>query len=265
MIRGYSMPEEMFNGNVIDTQQLKQQIFDYINLRLGGGLVENELNPENYESALTRAVEVFQTRSSAAVEESFAFLTTQKNVQVYTLPQEVQYVRQIWRRSLGDLGNAGTQIDPFSQGYLNVYILNSGRAGGLLNYELFKDYEFQVGRMFGQDIDFNYNSITKKLTLIRRPYGDWETLLLQTYNLKPLCQLLTDYRSLTFIKEYTFCLAKHMLGEAREKFSTIPGPGGGTTLNGAAMKAEAQAEMDKLHEDISSFRFGETPTSLIIG
>ena len=251
--------------NIVDLTKLKNNVFDYIKLRLGDKMTEVELDPEHYENALTRSVEVFQTRSSAGVEESFAFLTTQRDIQIYTLPEEIQYVRQIWRRSLGDLGNAGSQIDPFSQGYLNVYILNSGRAGGILNYELFKDYEFQVSRMFGGEIDFNYNSITKKLTLIRRPMGTNETLLLQTYNLRPLVQLLTDYRSLTFLKEYAYCIAKHTLGEAREKFGTIPGPGGGTTLNGASLKAEAMAEMDKLHEDITNFRFGEQPTSLIIG
>lgn len=258
------MPEEL-HGNVVDSNKLKQDLYKYVRLRLGDGMVGVELDPQHYENALIRAVEVFQTRSSAAVEESFAFLTTQKDVQVYTLPEEVQYVRQIWRRSLGDLGNAGTQIDPFSQGYLNVYILNSGRAGGLLNYELFKDYEFQVDRMFGGQIDFNYNSITKKLTLIRRPYGTWETLLLQTYNLKPLVQLLTDYRSLTFLKEYTYAICLSELGHAREKFTSIPGPGGGTTLNGAALKAEAADLMQKLHEDIMNFKFGETPTAFIIG
>ena len=251
--------------NVVDLAKLKNNVFDFAKLMLGDKMTEVELDPEHYENALTRSVEVFQTRSSAAVEESFAFLTTQRDVQIYTMPEEVQYVRQIWRRSLGDLGNAGTQIDPFSQGYLNVYILNSGRAGGVLNYELFKDYEFQVDRMFGGQIDFNFNSITKKLTLIRRPYGTNETLLLQTYNMRPLVQLLTDYRSLTFIKEYVLCLCKWQLGQAREKFGTIPGPGGGTTMNGAQLKAEAQLGIDKLHEDIGNFRFGETPLGLVIG
>ena len=43
-----------------------------------------------------------------------------------------------------------------------------------------------------------------------------------------------------------------MLGEARSKFSTIAGPGGGTTLNGDTLKAEAQAEMEKLDQDLSN-------------
>jgi hypothetical protein len=41
-----------------------------------------------------------------------------------------------------------------------------------------------------------------------------------------------------------------MLGEARSKFATIAGPQGGSTLNGDALKQEAQAELDKLEEDL---------------
>jgi GTPase involved in cell partitioning and DNA repair len=43
-----------------------------------------------------------------------------------------------------------------------------------------------------------------------------------------------------------------ILGQAREKFAQIAGPGGGSSLNGAAMKSEAQAEMDKLMEDLKT-------------
>jgi hypothetical protein len=42
-----------------------------------------------------------------------------------------------------------------------------------------------------------------------------------------------------------------MLGEARSKFSVIAGPQGGGSLNGDALKAEAQAEMEKLDTEVS--------------
>jgi hypothetical protein len=42
-----------------------------------------------------------------------------------------------------------------------------------------------------------------------------------------------------------------MLGEARSKFATIAGPQGGSTLNGDALKAEAQQEMDKLDAELT--------------
>jgi hypothetical protein len=257
------MPEQ---DSSVDLQKLRQQVFDYVELRLGKGMIGVELDPEHLQNALTRAVEVFQTRSSAASEESFAFLTVQTDVQTYTLPKEIQYVMKIWRRSIGDLGAAGSQFDPFYGGWLNTYLLNTlDSAGGLLSFELFSNYQFQVSKMFGGEIDFNYNSMTKKLTLVRQPRGTGEHLLLQIYNLKPEVQLLSDPRSLTFLKEYTLAGAKMALGEARAKYGTVPGPAGGTSLNGAELKNEGQAMIDKLMEEIALYHFGETPLGMLIG
>ena len=45
-----------------------------------------------------------------------------------------------------------------------------------------------------------------------------------------------------WIKDYTLASCKYMLGEAREKFATIAGPQGGTSLNGSTLKAEAQTK-----------------------
>jgi hypothetical protein len=42
-----------------------------------------------------------------------------------------------------------------------------------------------------------------------------------------------------------------MLGEARSKFATIAGPQGGGQLNGQDLKAEAQAELEKLENEVS--------------
>jgi hypothetical protein len=55
------------------------------------------------------------------------------------------------------------------------------------------------------------------------------------------------------------------VGEAREKFNTIAGPSGGTSLNGAALKTEAQAEMDKLEEDLKNYVAGGTPLTWVTG
>jgi len=55
------------------------------------------------------------------------------------------------------------------------------------------------------------------------------------------------------------------VGEAREKFATIAGPQGGSSLNGAQIKAEAQAEMDRLHEDLRNYIDGSQPLYWIIG
>ena len=66
-------------NNVVDIDKLRQGVFDYARIRLGDGMVDVDLDPVHYQNALTRAIEVFRTRSSAGVEESFAFLQTKKD------------------------------------------------------------------------------------------------------------------------------------------------------------------------------------------
>jgi hypothetical protein len=104
--------------------------------------------------------------------------------------------------------------------------------------------------MFGYFIEFKWNSTTKQLTLLQRPRAE-ETLMMYAYNYRPDEQLLDDYLAKQWIKDYTLAACKFMLGEAREKFATIAGPQGGTSLNGASLKAEAQGEMEKLETEVS--------------
>jgi hypothetical protein len=55
------------------------------------------------------------------------------------------------------------------------------------------------------------------------------------------------------------------IGQAREKFGSIAGPQGGTTLNGTALKAEAKELIDKLDEDLKNFVDGGQPLTWIMG
>jgi hypothetical protein len=49
-----------------------------------------------------------------------------------------------------------------------------------------------------------------------------------------------------WIRKYTLALVKELLGAIREKYSTIPIPGSEVSLDGAALRAEAQTEKDNL-------------------
>jgi len=234
------------------TTTKKQEIYDYVYAMLGGGMVDVELDPIHYETALTKALTKFRQRSDNAVEESYVFLETNEDQNEYTLPNEVIEVRRIFRRSIGSRtggGDGGTLFEPFNLAYTNTYLLSSSNMGGLATYDMFSQYQELVGRMFGSFIEFKWNSTTKKLTLLQRPRTN-ENLLLMCYNYRPDEQLLADYLAVQWIKDYTLASCKYMLGEARSKFATIAGPQGGSTLNGDTLKAEAQNEMEKLEQDV---------------
>jgi len=53
-----------------------------------------------------------------------------------------------------------------------------------------------------------------------------------------------------WIRKYTLALAKEMLGAIREKYNTVPIPGSEVSLDGAALRAEAQTEKDTLIEQL---------------
>jgi hypothetical protein len=228
-------------------QELKQQLFKNVELRLGGGMVDIELDPEHYEAAYQYALATYRQRGANAYEESYSLLPLEKDKSVYVLPQEITRVRQVFRRTIGlETGPGATSFDPFSSAILNTYLLNYNYSGGLATYDFYAGYIELAARMFGGYIIHTYNPVTKELKLVRDFKGTGEQILLWTDNLKPEITLLQDPTIGPWMYSWTIGQCKMMIGEAREKFSSIAGPSGGTTLNGAQMKAEGA----KMHEDL---------------
>ena len=247
--------------------QAKQEVYNYCKTMLGDGMIDVELDPIHYETALNRALGVFRQRSDNAVEESYVFLNLLTDTNEYILPKEIQQVRQIYRRSIGSrtgMGGGGTVFEPFNMAYTNTYLLSSTNMGGLLTYELFAQYQELVGKMFGSFINFTWEPSSRKLVIHQRPRGE-ESVMLQVYNSKPDFTIINDTYAGQWIKDYSLANCKMMLGQAREKFAQIAGPQGGSSLNGAAMKTEAQAEMDKLIDDLMKLVPGGSGYTWITG
>ena len=245
---------------------LKKQLIEYVQLQLASGIIDIEMDPAHFEAAYQRTLGVYRQRAQNAYEESYSFMQLLDNVNEYTLPQEVTQVRQIFRRTIGVTGTGGQSFDPFGAATLNVYMLNFNNASGsLATYDFYQQYVELAARMFGGYINYTWNPVTKKLQLIRDPRGSGETVLLWTYNLRPEIVLLSDYQISQWIRDYMVGASKYIIGEAREKFGQIAGPQGGGSLNGAAMKSEGQAIMDRCLEDLKFYVDGSQPLTLVIG
>jgi len=250
----------------LDLITLKNSLFEYVGLTLGDQIVDLELDPAHYEAAYTRTIGTYRQRANNAYEESYSFMKLVDNMNIYTLPQEVQSVRQVFRRTFGaGVTGQGSNFDPFSQAQMNVYLINFNQAGGLATYDFYTQYVELAARMFGGYYVYTWNPVTKKLQLMRNPVGGGETVLLWTYNLKPEVNLLSDYQINQWIRDYMVAACKMIIGEAREKFGTIAGPQGGGTLNGAALKAEAKAEIDSLILQLVNYVDGSQPLTWVIG
>jgi hypothetical protein len=264
-----------FDGSVLSsTDAQRAAITDYIRMRLGDGLVDVELDKEHYEMAINQALIKYRQKGQNSVEESYAHLQLTPETQEFILPREVQNVRAIFRRGIGSVtGTTASQFEPFASGYLNTYMLVAGRVGGLTNYELFVDYQKLAMRMFGGYMNYTFNPVTKKLTIVRKlpfqglnpPMDQQESVLLWLYNTKPDQMILNDTYSFPWIQEYAYSFAKRIVGEARSKFGQIAGPQGGTSLNGDALKQEATVEMEKLEEELKTYIDGSVPLTWVTG
>ena len=245
----------------------KTKLFNYVKKLLGDGMIDVELDVDHYEVALEKALGKYRQRAENSVEESYSFLELKEDTNDYILPNEIQSVKEVFRRSIGSRsggGQGGTIFEPFNLAYTNTYLLSSTQMGGLATYMAFAGYQELVGKMFGSFINFKFDPVNHKLTIMQRPRGD-EEVMLAVYNQRPDFILLSDPYAGQWLKDYTLAVSKYMLGEARSKFATISTPQGGTSLNGDALKADAAAEMEKLEMDLANYVDGSKPLSFVIG
>ena len=259
-------------GNTNDS--LRAAITDYVRMRLADGIVDVELESEHYEMGINQALIKYRQRAQNSVEESYASLVLLPETQEYILPKEVMQVRQIFRRGIGSVtGTTASQFEPFASGYLNTYMLVAGRVGGLTNYELFVDYQKLAMKMFGGFMNFTFNPVTKKLTVVRKmPWQgenpditQQESVLLWIFNQKPDQMIFNDTYAFPWIQEYAYSFCKMILGQAYSKFSQIAGPQGGANLNGPSLVNEAKEEMLKLEEELKLYVDGSQPMTWLMG
>src|SRR3712207_5419849 len=110
----------------------RDKLIKEIQIRLGAGIIDNELDAEHFDYAVTVAIDRYRQRSGNSLEESFVFLQIQPEVSIYTLPSEIQEIRDVYRRGIGGTSGGGAAVDPFSLAYTNnMYMLqNPGNMSG---------------------------------------------------------------------------------------------------------------------------------------
>jgi hypothetical protein len=246
--------------------ELKQQLFKNVDLRLGGGIIDLELDPDHYESSYQYALATYRQRAANAYEESYTLLTIETNKSVYILPDEITRVKQVFRRTVGlETGPASSSFDPFSSAILNTYLLNYNQAGGMATYDFYAGYIELAARMFGGYVIYTFNPVTKEIRFVRDFKGSGEQVLLWTDNMKPEIILLQDPMIGNWIYSWTIAQCKIIIGEAREKFQSIAGPGGGTSLNGTTMKAEGSKMQEDLLLELKTYVDGSAPLMWVQG
>ena len=246
----------------------RNKVFEYVKTMLGDGMIDLDLDPIHYETALDRALTRYRQRSPNAVEESYSFIELIQDQNEYRLPDEIVEVQSVFRRAIGSrsgMGAGGTLFEPFNLAYTNTYLLSGSMMGGLATYDMFAGYQKLVGRMFGSYIEFKWKPQSHILTILQRPFAQGEQILIKSHNYRPDFVLLTDLYAKQWLRDYTLATCKMMLGEARSLFQSIAGPSGQITLNGNDLKASAKEDLERLDKELETYISGGTGYTFVIG
>ncbi len=120
----------------------------------------------------------------------------------------------------------------------------------MATWDFYNQFLETTERLFASQYNFTWDVNTHKLTIIRRPTAD-EEVVVRVYAQKSEDDLIIDPYAGPWLRSYATAKAKYMLGEARDKFpGGFPGPNGSVTLNGSALKNEANAEIEKLEKEL---------------
>jgi hypothetical protein len=250
----------------LNLEELKQALFENVRLRMGGDIIDLELDPQHYEAAYNYAIKIYRQRAQNATQESYTLLTVIKNVDTYTLPSDFINVRSLFRRTVGlETGPSSSSFDPFSSAILNTYLLNYNYTGGMATYDFYAGYVELAARMFGGYVTYTFDPVTKVLRVVRDFKGTGERILIWADIQRPEAVLLQDPYAGVWIADFIIAVLKGIIGEAREKFGTIAGPGGGTTLNGTAMKSESKALQEQLLLELKNYVDGSQPLTWVQG
>lgn len=237
----------------------RRNLVTEIQKQLGWPAYKVELSKEQYDTAIRLALEQFRRKSASAYKRVFFFLQIKPGRQQYELSDKtvgynkIVNVMAAYRIQSSFLGNATGQ-GAYGQAMLqHLYQMGSF---DLLSYHLISDYVELMNQMFAAYLVFTFNERTRILNF-HQTFGSNERVLLDAMIERTEQDLLTDRIAKTWIETYALGRCQLMLAEIRGKYASLPGAGGGVTLNATELQTRGEMNLEWCEEEIDNFLANE--------
>lgn len=254
LLKNYKAPEpntpEMNKGeskSLVEFKTFEQSIKDFVLARLGAPTIRVELTDFQIQTCIEEAISKLEYHAPQWMTQ-YAVFDTSANINVYELPPAViNNLTDVWyRRNLFTLGATpgSLEYDFAIMFFTNTGLFNNYNVG---QYMLMQMYLKQISKVLGQGSSWN---IINNRYLQLFPVPDSNHAVILEYRGLDANTILPAYRN--WLQRYSLCLAKEILGRVRSKFKTLPGPGGGSSLDGELLLSEAREEKQLLLEELAS-------------
>ncbi|ASV44281.1 hypothetical protein PBI_SCTP2_266 [Salicola phage SCTP-2] len=234
----------------------REEIYNEVRLSLGEGIIDLEIDNKHIDFALDYALKEYRQKAANATEEKAIIFKYGKHQQEYDMSDSnIADIQAIYRNTIGSSAATDYSMDPFLMMYVNqmMHALNQNMTyGSIATVHMQYHYIDQLEKIVASRIQFYWNPSTQVLTILNNVARDEiMTILADIYRTDE--ELLDDYNIKPWLLSYTIARTKYIMGEARSKFQSIAGPGGGITLNGNELKQEAQSEIEALETELANF------------
>jgi hypothetical protein len=134
----------------------------------------------------------------------------------------------------------------------------------LLSYHIMAEYTKQMEVLFAARLTFTWHEQSRELWIHHRfPFSEPMVSVEATVE-RTEQDLLTDRYTRPWLRRYALATSRLMLAEIRGKYGTLPGAGGGISLNASDLRMAAKEEIDVCIQEIDDF-IADRPEEIGLG
>ena len=221
-------------------------IKDWVLAKLGYPVIDVELDDFQIQICIDEAISKLEYHAPDWMTQ-YAVFDTSAGINVYELPPEIaDNLNDVWYRR--DFFKFGASPGSLEYDFAIMFFTNTGLFNNynVSQYLLMQQYLKQVKNVLGQMATWQLIN-NKYLHIYPKPETNDESVILEFRAFDPTT-LHHAYKS--WVQKFTLALSKEILGGIRGKYVTLPGPGGGTKLNGSELVSEAREDKQILIEEL---------------
>mgnify|MGYP000845349719 CR=1 FL=1 len=233
----------------------RREMAEAILIQLGYPTVQVELSKQQIEFCIDQGLQTLRRMGSAGYERVFFFLNLKGGQQHYKMTDrtvgfhKIVNIMGIHRMTSAFLGTAEGQG---VYGQLVLQHLYQMGTFDLVSYHIINEYIELMEKLFAANIMYTWREKTRMLSLQQNIWKDERVLVDATIE-RTEQDILSDRFLNNWIQTWATAEACMILAEIRGKYATLPGAGGGVTLNAGDLRSRAERGFQQCVDDLDNY------------
>src|ERR1035437_1690272 len=238
----------------------RDKMIDSIKRQFGWPTVCVELDIGAYDVAIDNALQELRHRTDVAYTKQYFFVQIQRFQDTYYLndpasgTDKIVDVIKIHRLNMLGLVNFAPD-NIYAQQFLNQFYA-PGVSYDLVSIHLIAAMSETYSMLFAGEVAFNWRESSREMKIYKK-FGSQEKVLVEASCEKSEQELLSDRWTSQWLQQWAKSVCNITLANIRGKYTNMPGPGGGISMNADTLMSEGTRLQDDCLRQIQDFEIGQ--------